>query len=387
MAEKLMVQGFKQLGGKHCQTAALKNILEYYGLSLSEEMLLGLGGGIGFIYWYMKLMPAPFIGGKNGKVDEFILDICKRIGAEAEISQTTSTKKGHKELKKLLREGEPAYIFADMAYLPYMAIPEAAHFGGHTIVGFGLDEQEDKVYISDRGKNPVTVSIEDLKKARSSKHPPFSPKNKLLKIKKCPPRIGNLEKGIRESIKDCCRNMLKPPIKNIGLEGIKKWGDIVPKWPNQFKGLDLFGCLFNTFMYIEIGGTGGSAFRPMYGQFLKEASSILNKPSLNEVAEMFKDSGKIWSEIATAALPDSWPTLKRIRELLIEKEKIFEEQKPQALEKMKKINIEFDDLIRKVEEDLQKKDLASLLDSLKRKILECHEIEEKAFQVLSNAIK
>ena len=54
--EKLIIQGFKQFGGKHCQTAALKNILDYHGLHLSEEMLLGLMGGVGFIYWYMKLM-------------------------------------------------------------------------------------------------------------------------------------------------------------------------------------------------------------------------------------------------------------------------------------------------------------------------------------------
>ena len=68
---------------------------------------------------------------------------------------------------------------------------------------------------------------------------------------------------------------------------------MVPKWSEQFRGLNLYGCLFNTFIYIEIGGTGGSAFRPMYAQFLKEAGSILNKPALNEVAEMFEGSGKL----------------------------------------------------------------------------------------------
>ena len=55
--EKLIIQDFNQFGGRHCQTAALRNILVYHGLQLSEEMLLGLGGGLGFIYWYMKLMP------------------------------------------------------------------------------------------------------------------------------------------------------------------------------------------------------------------------------------------------------------------------------------------------------------------------------------------
>jgi len=47
---KLMVRRYRQFGGKHCRTTALKNALEYHGLHLSEEILLGLGGEI---YGYM----------------------------------------------------------------------------------------------------------------------------------------------------------------------------------------------------------------------------------------------------------------------------------------------------------------------------------------------
>ncbi|RZN70799.1 MAG: hypothetical protein EF807_02775 [Candidatus Methanolliviera hydrocarbonicum] len=82
----------------------MNNILDYHGSHLSEEMLLGLGGGIGFTYWYMKLMPSPFIGTRDGKGAEFLLNICKRIDADATMLQTTSPLKGHEELKKLLRE-------------------------------------------------------------------------------------------------------------------------------------------------------------------------------------------------------------------------------------------------------------------------------------------
>ncbi len=55
-AERLIVQGLKRFGGNHCETSALKRVLDHHGLSSSEEMLLGLGGGVGFIYWYMKLV-------------------------------------------------------------------------------------------------------------------------------------------------------------------------------------------------------------------------------------------------------------------------------------------------------------------------------------------
>ncbi|MFD0441564.1 BtrH N-terminal domain-containing protein [Streptomyces rhizosphaericus] len=37
-------------GGDHCETSAFRKALHAHGLGLSEEMLLGLGGGIGFMY-------------------------------------------------------------------------------------------------------------------------------------------------------------------------------------------------------------------------------------------------------------------------------------------------------------------------------------------------
>jgi hypothetical protein len=371
--DKLMVQGFKPSGGKHCWTTAMKNIFDYHGLHLSEEMLFGLGGGAGFIYWYMKLMPAPFIGTRHGKGVEPLINTCKRIGAEGTIASTSSTDKGYEELKKQLREGEPALVFVDMAYLPYLAIPEAAHFGGHTIVVFGLDEQANKVHISDRCRKPVTVSIEELKKARSSKFPPFAPKNKLLKVK-YPSKTGGLEKGIKASIRECCANMLKPPIKNIGLAGIEKWAGLVPKWTQQFKD-------------IEISGTGGGGFRNMYADFLGEAGSILREPALKEAAKMFRDSGRLWSEIATAALPDSRPTLKKIRQLSIEKNELFERQPPHALEKMQQLTLQSDELMNQTALQLQQKEPAPLLAALQQKILRCRETEEKAFNKLNEIIK
>ena len=125
----------------------------------------------------------------------------------------------------------------------------------------------------------------------------------------------------------------------------------------------------------------------MYAKFLRESTSILSKPELSEVADIFEKSGKVWSEIATAALPEPWSMLKRIRELSFEKNRIFEEQKPGALEKMKKLNTGLDDLMKKTAEDLKNMDLAPLLSDLQQKILRCYEIEKEAFQSLNNAIK
>jgi len=384
MPERLILEGFEPFVGKHCETTALKRVLGYHALHLSEEILFGLGGGIGFIYWYIKTMPAPLIGGRYGRLTDFSRNICRRIGAELTIVETSSSKKGYEELKAQLCSGEPAVVYVDMVYLPYLVIPEVAHFGGHAIVVFGLDEPSDEVCVYDRGKNPVTVSINDLTRARGSQFPPFPPKNRILKIT-YPAKIGNLEEGIKESIRECCQNMLEPPIRNIGLAGIEKFSKTVMRWPEQFQGISLLGALMNGFMYIEIGGTGGSAFRSMYARFLEEASHVINQPVLKEVAEMMWESAAAWSEVASGFLPDSWPNLKRMRELMFEKNHLFEEQAPGALEAMITISGQFDELMKEAVADLKRP--PSFLTEVQQSILRCYQIESKAFEKLSAIVR
>lgn len=387
-SQKLIIEDFQYFGGKHCITTSLKNLFEYHKLHLSEEMVFGLSGGVAFIYWYMKFMPAPFVGGRFGKIED-IVETVKRIGGKANFFQTASNQKGYQELKEQLEKGEPTLVFVDMPYLSYLDLPNNAHFGGHSIVVYGINEEKNLVYISDRGKKGVVATIEELEKARNSKFQPFSPKNKLLKIY-YPQKIDQqkLKEGIKASIKNSCNIMLRPPITNFGLKGMQKWADLVLKWPKQFKNSDLFLCLFNVFIYIEVGGTGGSFFRNMYAKFLEESADILNKPKLKEVAKLFKNSAKFWSEIAKTALPDSWPALKNVRELMINKNRIFEEQKANVMPEMKKISKLLDNDIKRAIKEIQdrKSDTSTILNNLHKKILECRKVERQAFERLNETI-
>jgi len=384
MPERLMLDGFEPFVGKHCETTALKKALDYHKLSLSEEMLFGLGGGIGFIYWYMRTMPAPFVGGRHGKATDFLSNACQRIGADVTIMETSSPRKGYEELKASLRAGEPAVVYGDMVYLPYTATPEVAHFGGHAFVVFGLDEARDEVYIYDRSRDPVTVSMSELARARSSRFPLFPPKHKLLKIS-YPERIGNLEDGIRESIRECCQDMLAPSIRNTGLPGMEKWADVIMRWPVRFNKIGLLNALINGFTYIEIAGTGGSAFRPMYARFLEEASYITSIRALKEVAEMMNEAAGVWSEIASGFMPDSWTNLRQLRGLMVEKNRLFEEQEPGALETMLRINEQLHELAGKALADLASPPV--FLADVQQDILRCHKMERKAIEKLATAVR
>ncbi|MEW6172960.1 MAG: BtrH N-terminal domain-containing protein [Bacillota bacterium] len=382
MAVKLIVEGFDRFGGKHCETASLKKTLDFHGLHLSEEMLLGLGGGAGFIYWHTKSMSSPFIGVRQGKVAEILVTACRRIGAAATVLETGSPGKGHEQLIGMLKEGNPAICYGDLAFLPYFPVPETSHFGGHAFVVFGLDEEEDKVYVSDRARKPVIISVAELQKARASPFKPFPPKNRLLSVG-YPRKVIALDSGIREAVKECCAGMLTPPISNMGLPGIKKWAGLVMKWAEHFSAYELLTYLINTYIYTgEIGGTGGNAFRTMYAGFLEEAGLILNKPLLKEVAGVLREAGSIWAEIGAAALPENQPALRLMRELLTRRYHVFREQGNEAMPEVQEIGVRIKDEVERAVAELQNNGATLLLQGLKQKILECHAVEEKAFRLL-----
>lgn len=387
MNKDLEIHGFETLGGKHCWSASVRSVLNFHGIRLSEEMTFGLSGGLSFIYWYGKGMPAPFVGGRYGKGQEPIADTFRRIGGSTAVKETSSCKSAEKDLLDSLERGEPAIVFVDMAYLPYMMMPEEAHFGGHTIVVHGLTG--DVCQVSDRSIHPFALGMADLQKARGSKFPPFQPRNRML-LPTYPEVLADLGPGIRESISVSVDSMLDPAISNFGLKGIKKWSAEVKKWPANFKGMALFGCLLNMFVYIEIGGTGGGAFRTMYADFLDESARIMKEPELSKAAGEFRDCGKQWSGIARAAMPDDWDCMAQARSLMVQKNELFEREGPKARDRLLAIGQELDgpvmSNIRTEFGSLNPKKAEELMGELSRRIVDLERSEAAAFGSLREII-
>lgn len=383
MPDKYVINDFDLFGGLHCETSAVRKIFLYNDLSISEEMLFGLGGGIGFIYWYVKQMPAPMVGGRGGG-RYFIEDAARRAGATIQIRRTTSTRKGHAWLMQKLANNEPTVLYADMAYLPYMGVPEDAHFGQHVFVVYGVDERENRVFISDRGQHGVTVTVDELKQARASKFPPWPPQHATFDIT-LPDQFKVTIKNLKEALKVCINGMVNPPLKNFGLKGFLKWSNLISKWPKLFSSEELWNALYQGFIYIETGGTGGSAFRPMFGRFLEEAKAILRKPNLDQVIEKYQESAEIWSEIAKLLLPDEYPTLARARKLLWEQSRVSEARKPGATKRLHAINQELKESMDNIL--IAVTQASAFLPRVQKRILDLYEVEKEAIHLLQKTIK
>ncbi|HZT32148.1 MAG TPA: BtrH N-terminal domain-containing protein [Bryobacteraceae bacterium] len=395
----MKIEGYRQFGGKHCETGSLKNVLAHHGVEaphshapFSEEMLLGIGGGIGFSYWVFQagVGPSFFAGTRHADPKaEFLAQVCARLGLRVAVRETSSPKRGKEDLLSALASGHPAIARGDMAALPYMGVPPDAHFGGHTFVIYGTDEATDRIFIADRPNRPVTVHAAELAAARASRHKPFPPDHKLFLVEppRVPIRLEMLRRAILKGISDCCLHMLKPPLQNLGLKGLLKWADLVrnsgdPKgWPQVFApGPPLYGALLATFLSIEISGTGGGAFRSMYAAFLAEAAAVLDDPSLELVSGQFRQVAGLWSELAAAALPEEVALFRETRGLVAERNCVFERQEPGAAERMRQINRRLEQIQAEIKSafPLEPAAVSGLLEDLSARIRAIHAAEQDA---------
>ena len=296
------------LDGYHCQTNSLAKIFHYHRKPLSEDMLLGLGAGMGFIYWHMKGSPESgfgdyvFIGGR-GNTKNFFQDIGQRTGVKIVEKTTTSVKKAESALVEKLRDKEPVMVYGDMGFLPWFDLPEGYHFGGHTFVVCGFDGK-DKCLASDMDQKMsglkkgfyYPISLNELREARSSPHKPFPAKNAYLEFD-FKGFHSPITEDVYSAIRQTIESELNPPIKNIGIKGIRHTAKEIMKWPDMFEEKELRMNLFTLYVFIEIGGTGGGCFRYMYSRFLEESAKTTGNNDLLRASARIHESGKMFSEV------------------------------------------------------------------------------------------
>lgn len=293
--------GFKSLATHHCITGSLRHIYAFHDHPISEEMLLGLGAGLGFIYWHSR-GTIPFLGGRAnvGRPGEEGLEVTsgRRTGVRVERHHTSSSRKAEKSLMEMLEAEAPVMLMVDMGFLPYLNMPKDYHFGGHAIAVGGYDPDRAEVLVADRDEILHPVSLGDIAKARGSTFKPFPPRNTWFTFDFQEKRQPFPEE-IFAAIQETCSSMLEGQISNLGVHGIRKAAAQTLKWPDTMAEDELRLTCMNVFILIDAeGGTGGGIFRYMYARFLEEASSITGEAKLPEEGRALRQIGDLWQEVA-----------------------------------------------------------------------------------------
>lgn len=291
------LQGFVSIPTHHCVTGSMRQVYAYNRHEISEDMLLGIGEGVGFMYWQQKGSP-PFIGGRNTPKPSMEEIAGQRTGVTIQIHHSASARRARESLLEMLAAGQPVMLQVDMGFLPYFDFGgEEYHFGGHAIVACGYDSETEQVLVADRdGLYPVRMA--DLAKARGSTFKPFPPQNRWYSFDFSHKRLPSRAE-IYQAIQAQAQFMLAPPIRSFGVPGIRKAAKAIPQWPGSLSLEEIKWTLFNAYIFISpVGGSGGGNFRYMFSRFLGEAASLAGNPGLVESAGDFQHIADKWQELS-----------------------------------------------------------------------------------------
>lgn len=403
----------KHVAGRQPESATLRNVLIQRDACTSdlctEEILFGLGGGIGCAYFLFDMYGGHplYIGSrihaKEGDTPYFTLQMTEGWGATADVRHSSSPSAATKSLVKILNDGFTPIVWVEVTKLPYMFLSGHAmkvtvpswvaplRNAYHQVVVYGMEG--DDVLVGDLGDSVIRMSMEELTEARNSN---YAPKFRTVVISEATAK-PQLRETLSDRIRVTCSQMLEGlGIANFGLAALNKWAQMLTNtknkkgWPNCFPGgPPLHGAMSTVFSHIELRGYGGSAFRGLYADFLDQAAGVLKKSALKKVAEQFRESEASWRAISDAALPDSIPLLKETREALTRRSVLIRKPRTTAIDKeLESLRDRLKQLRERSAKELSlsKADTLDLFGAISERVLETEKIERAAFTELSRIV-
>ena len=287
----MKIEKIKPFDGQHCETTATGTLLRQLDIELSEPMLFGLGEGLGFIFWNMKSMNFPFIGGRV-KTDLLTQNIARNLNLELTVKETASTQKAWDNVKELIDNGQVVGLKLDCFHLQYFLRP--FHFAGHYAALYNYDNENAYLVDTKQQGGQVKTSLKSLALARAEKGP-MSSKNLYYTLSKTDKKF-DLKTSIITAIRNNANDYINPPITNIGYKGISKTSTEIIKWFKTSKDIE---TEFKTSaMMMEKAGTGGALFRNLYRDFLKESYDILKLDKLKSGHEAFVEIAELWTSVS-----------------------------------------------------------------------------------------
>ena len=293
-ANRVMVPGYRHLPGNHCGSTALRNLLGFHGVEISEEMAFGLGAGACFYYVVLdEHSPSRFTNGRAARLEENFLEL---TGVPLRLRTAADPDASWEMAKEAIDQARPMLLLTDLYYLDHYG--RSAHFPGHAVVLAGYDEE--LAWVSDTAFEDLqTTSLEGLREARHSQQPIFPLEGHAIDVPEGTEidRDDLLARAPR-AIERAATQMLEPPLGEFeGLPSLRRFTAEVGGWPETAE--DWQWCARFLYQVIERRGTGGGNFREMYSRFLREAG-------YGESAIAAEAAGE-WTELAVAARTGSEP--------------------------------------------------------------------------------
>jgi hypothetical protein len=397
--------------GTHPDTSALTRILADAGVTLdgspiTEALVLGIGGGLGagYILWEFsrETDPKPLagipvrrmvtIGFRNNwqYPDRWVDKTLERLGVSFRREQTNGPAKAERQLESALASGRSVMLDVSAADLPYWHMPEEERgWWGYPIAVTAQDREAFEVY--DRNHGRLTVAGSAMSAARN-RIPSW--KNRMVALTSSDSvSRQDMTAAIEAGLVDAVAHLASKS-DSFSLPTLAKWARMMGSasgkgWRSVFAdGVGLWDALRSTHEAISDVGIEGGSLRPLYSEFLVEASSLVGRPALMEVAQLYRLAADAWDDVADAALPDEFEPLTQAAELArLRRHAVHrgDEGDPDAAEAAAGLN----DLARQFRPGLPlgEEEIDGLFTTIAESIRAAHDAEVTAHAALTEAMR
>lgn len=295
------LKGFKPYNGKHCESSAMLNMFQHEGYDLSEKQIIGSGAILGFVY---ELNKFPFLGGRTLEFKEHAF---KHLEINWHSGSNDNYGFGWNKLHSVLKEGHPVVLRVDMRFLPYLYNgkygPKYMSFGWHLICLTGIDTINKTATVTDTEKKTIqTIKLSDLHKARFSNTKVLPPNGEFYWVEQTPANFDvNHEKIALKSLKVTAEAMTEAKSEQkflAGLDGLSKLPETLMHLDSIVPSFLLSNVLYFNYGSIETNGTGGSAFRKLFYQYLEDTAQKSGNKIIKQASALCKKSAESWTILA-----------------------------------------------------------------------------------------
>ncbi|PWK66745.1 uncharacterized protein DUF4872 [Streptomyces sp. CG 926] len=289
--------------GRHRESSLVRHAL---GSVHAEELVAGLAGGIGFMYFVFEYAGHPPLLTivAQAHPDPWVEAALDRLGVPYEV--THSSRPRWDRVRFALDAGRPVFCAVDRSRLPWHGgIPdEMVGAEPYTVVLAGYEG--DVLYVEDGASAPHRIAEREFGEAwtghRKGRHRMLVPTG---------PAVGAPD--IDGAVAATAARLTGPVLGNrfdvnFGFSGMEKLAaqlrDVRTRtgWERRFGSPEaFFAGTRRLHTCLEVEWTAPGATRPLYADFL----DLAGRP---EAAALFRDSAGNWSrlaELARAAAPDT----------------------------------------------------------------------------------
>lgn len=296
---ELNTVNYKHSPGGSCASVAWSGIFKHHGYNLSEADIFGLGSGLYFGYCAVGASKLFDISLTSSSI---IDDLMINTGVHGKLIQHHNNSDCLNLILKSIDNGNPVALLFNPYYceglIQITPIETQKYLPAHWIVITGYNSNH-KTLISydNRQFNPIEISFENFMKGRNTGFFDQNPRNFLYNVLFFD-KVYPMETSIKLAIQKTCINFLdveKILSFYVGSYGFEKCVRQIKQW-NLMLSPDQLQQLLQK-IYISSTGAGGikGAYRNLFYKFLENSASVLNKPEIYEVANLFKESAYNWN--------------------------------------------------------------------------------------------